>query len=111
MASKKVHTTGPVIPVSVTELKSGEVFNMVDDQTEALIQKNNQVLGVYMTVERRNELTHQVEAALFAVEMLSSGKNWDDLRRSSDQAAAGQVVSSAVARQRAREAVRGTASR
>lgn len=89
----KVLTAGPVVNVPVSEFKPDTLGPLLTDNTEAIITKNKETLGVYMTVEQRNSLAHEIELAYLAADMALAGKSWDDVQRSSNQAAAGEAIS------------------
>lgn len=102
MALTKVLVSGPIVTVPVTDFKPSELSSVVTGNTEAIITKNKETLGVYMTVEHRNDLAHQINSALLACEMMSAGMSWEDLRAAAAQAQAGKSSTLSEARNRAK---------
>lgn len=93
MSLVKVLTAGPVVNVPVSEFKPDTLGALLTGNTEAIITKNKETLGVYMTVEHRNNLANEIELAYLAADLALAGKTWDDVQRSSDQVASGQAIS------------------
>jgi hypothetical protein len=102
VALVKVRTSGEVLPVSISEFKPAELASQMTDNTEAIIMKNTETLGVYMTATHRNKLANDLDNALFLVDMMAAGRSWEDVKRSARQARERQGLPIAEARKRAR---------
>lgn len=92
MALTKVRTSGSVMHVPVSEFKPAELNPILGDDSEAIIIKNTETLGVYMTTKHRNMLGDEHAAALLLVDMMAAGRSWDDVKRSAEQVAAGKLM-------------------
>ena len=95
----KVRTSGTVLPVSISDFTGKHVEELaaqLGPDAEALIMKNKDLLGVFMSVEHRNALAEaedQLQAALLLIDMLAAGRTLQDVQRSAEQAAGGHVTS------------------
>lgn len=95
----KVRTSGTVMPVSISDFTGKHVEELaasLGSDAEALIMKNKDLLGVFMSVEHRNaiaEAEDKLQTALLLIDMLAAGRTLQDVQRSADQVASGQVTS------------------
>lgn len=104
MAYTTVHTNGAIVLTApVSEFRPADMKPQMTENTEALVIKNTDTMGVYMSVQRRNLLAETIDAQHTLIDMLAAGATWEDIERSAEQAKAGQGKTTAEMRQAVRK--------
>jgi hypothetical protein len=91
VAYTTVHTNGAIILTApVSEFRPADMKPQMTENTEALVIKNTDTMGVYMSVQRRNMLAETIDSQQTLIDMLAAGATWEDVERSAQQVKAGQ---------------------
>ena len=96
----RVKTSGEVMTVPVSDFKPADLAREMTHDAEALIIKNKETLGVYMTVEHRNELAERLDFALLTIDMMAAGATWESIKHSAAQVADGKTYGRQGAKER-----------
>jgi hypothetical protein len=86
-----------VLNVPVSDL-SQVIQEPMGADTEAIVTRNKETVGVFMSVARRNALAKtegQLHAAMLYIDMLAAGRTVEDIERSASQVKARQGSSAA----------------
>lgn len=84
----RISGAAEVVNVPVSELPQVIQSDLGPD-TEAIVTRNKDTVGVFMSVARRNALANterQLHAALLYIDMMAAGRSFDDIERSAKQA-------------------------
>jgi hypothetical protein len=86
--SQDVQISGKARVVPVSELPQ-TIQKGLQPDTEAIVMRNKDTIGVFMSVAKRNELAQterQLHAAMLCIDMLAAGRSVNDIERSARQA-------------------------
>jgi hypothetical protein len=86
--SQIVHISGDVQVVPVSEL-SQTIQEGLGPDTEAIITRNKDTVGVFMSVAKRNSLAkaeRHLHTAMLYIDMMAAGRSIEDIRVSAGQA-------------------------
>lgn len=104
MSYTTVHMNGAIVLTApVSEFRPADMKAQMTENTEALIIKNTDTMGVYMSVPRRNFLAETIDAQHTLIDMLASGATWNDIERSAEQVRSGQGKTTAEMKQAVKE--------
>ena len=86
-----MNTNGAIVLTApVSEFRPADMKPQMTENTEALVLKNTDTMGVYMSVQRRNLLAETIDAQHTIIDMLASGASWTDVERSAAEVRAGE---------------------
>jgi hypothetical protein len=86
--SQKVMVSGEAQVVPVSEL-SQTIQEGLGPETEAIVTRNKDTVGVFMSVAKRNSLAkveRQLHKAMLFIDMLAAGRSIEDIKTSAQQA-------------------------
>ena len=83
----KIKISGEVLVLPVSELaeRAAQISQDLGDSAEALVTRNKDTIGVFMTPERRNRIAQAEEerdGALAVIDLLLAGGKLEDIARS-----------------------------
>ncbi len=87
----RIKISGEVVVLPVSELaeRAAQISQELGDSAEALVTRNKDTIGVFMTPERRNRIARAEEerdSALAMVDLLLAGGKLEDIEKSAAEA-------------------------